>query len=390
MSKRRIYLDHASATPVDPKVMKAMLPYLSREFGNPSAIYKEGVASKKALEAARRDIARVLSARPAEIVFTNGATESLNLALRGAVAAWKSEHSAENPEIIVSSIEHEAVLGTARALSEGGAKIIYVKPDNNGIISARDVEKLISKRTALISVMYANNEIGTVQPIKEIGRAVRRFREASKGAYPLFHTDAVQAANYLPLHVGSLGVDLLTLGAGKIYGPKGTGLLYIRKGTTLMPMLSGGGQERGIRPGTENVASAVGFATALALADKLREKESKRLSKLRDAFIKNLLSLPGVVLNGDAVARLPNNVNVSISGVGESELFVLRLDAAGIACSTKSACNEGSDEASHVIISLGKSETEANSALRMTLGRSTTAADLNYAFKTIKNLINAS
>ncbi|MDP3957890.1 MAG: cysteine desulfurase family protein [bacterium] len=390
---RRVYLDHASATPVDPRVMRAMAPYFTKEFGNPSALYDEGVRAKKAVEKARKDIAVLLSARPEEIIFTNGATESLNLALRGAVAAWKKTHPGKTPELVVSSIEHEAVLGAARALGETGVKISYVKPDERGIVRAKDVAARLSKNTVLVSVMYANNEIGTIQPVKEIGRLIKLWKLAHSKDYrlktidyPLFHTDAVQAANYLPLHVGSLNADLLTLGAGKIYGPKGIGLLYAKRGVPLGPLLTGGGQEKGMRPGTEQVPSIVGLAAALLLAQKLKDKESKRLTALRDGFIKKLLSLPGVELNGDSKARLPNNVNIAVKGI-ENELFMLRLDARGIACSTKSACKEGSDEASHVILSLGKSRMTANESLRLTLGRGTTKKDLDDTFAAIKELL---
>lgn len=403
MPKKRIYLDHASATPVDPQVMRAMAPYFSKSFGNPSAIYEEGLAAKKAVEEARKNIARILNARAEEIIFTNGATESLNLALRGAVAAWRKTHPKKTPELVVSSIEHEAVLGTARALEKEGTKVVYVKPEANGVVDVRKIGKALRPNTVLVSLIYANNEIGTVQPVKEAGRLVRQYREKRASAYPLFHTDAVQAANYLPLHVGSISADLLTLGAGKIYGPKGIGLLYARRlparlratrrqarvgSAPLSPLLAGGGQERGIRPGTENVPLIVGLAAALSLADKLREKESKRLTVLRDGFIKKLLSLPGVELNGDPVKRLPNNVNISVKGI-ENELFMLRLDARGVACSTKSACKEGSDEASHVILSLGKSRKAADESLRLTLGRGTGEKDLEYAYLAIKELLDS-
>jgi len=385
-ARKRVYLDHASTTPIDKEVAKAMEPYLSKEFGNPSAIYKEGVAAKRAIEAARKEVADVLKCRAEEIVFTNGATESLNLALLGAVQSWKATHKG-TPEVIVSSIEHEAVLGAARALEQWRVKIIYIQPNHDGVVAVRDIEKHLNKNTVLVSVMYANNEIGTIQPIKEIGRAIRLWKMKKKNPlYPLFHTDACQAANYLSLDVNSLGVQLLTLNAGKIYGPKGIAVLYTKRGTPLSSLLYGGGQEKGLRPGTENVPLIVGMGRSLSKAALLLERERARLAALRDYFITKLLVLPGVALNGSANERLPNNVNVSIQGI-DNEFFVLQLDTAGIAASTKSACKAGSDEASHVILALGKSAREANESVRLTLGRSTTKKDIDYTLSAIKKLI---
>ncbi|MBX4215452.1 cysteine desulfurase [Candidatus Parcubacteria bacterium] len=383
---KRIYLDHASATPLDAGVGKAMEPYFAKEFGNPSAIYKEGLMAKRALEGARKGIANVLKCRAEEIYFTNGATESLNLAISGAVQAWKAKNKGV-PEVIVSAIEHEAVLGAVRALEQWGVKVIYVKPNKEGMISVRDVEKHFNKNTALVSVMYANNEIGTIQPIKEIGRAIKLWKLKQKSdVYPLFHTDACQAGNYLPLDVNSLGVQLLTLNAAKLYGPKGIAILYMKRNTPLAPLLHGGGQERGFRPGTENVPLIVGMAASLVKAQNLKDKESKRLILVRDYFIKGLLALGDIELNGSAKNRLPNNVNVRIEGI-DNEFFVIELDAAGVAASTKSACKEGSDEASHVILAIGKSAREANESVRLTLGRSTTKKEIDYTLHTIKKLL---
>ena len=391
--QKRIYLDHASATPVDPRVLKAMEPFWSRDFGNPSAIYKEGVLAKKAIENARKEIAGILKCRASEIIFTNGATESLNLAIRGATLAW-SKHKRKAPEIITSSIEHEGVLDACRSLEKYGMKVHYVKPEENGIVKASEIKKLLNENTVLVSIMYANNEIGTIQPIKEIGRVIKLWKLNQAKAYglkptiyPLFHTDAVQAANYLNLDVNSLGVQLLTLNSAKIYGPKGIAILYIKNGVELEPIIYGGGQEKGLRAGTENVPFIVGMAESLKIAESMKEKESKRLTLLREHFIKELLKIPGVELNGDKDLRLPNNVNISISGI-DNEFFVIQLDEAGIACSTRSACNTGSELGSHVIIALGKSEKKAKESLRFTLGRKTTKKDIDYTLKTITKYLN--
>ncbi|OGK16019.1 hypothetical protein A2774_01630 [Candidatus Roizmanbacteria bacterium RIFCSPHIGHO2_01_FULL_39_12c] len=389
---RRVYLDHASATPVGPRVKKAMEPFWSRDFGNPSAIYKEGVSAKKAIENARKDIAKILKCRANEIIFTNGATESLNFAIRGTILSW-DKHKRKHPEIITSAIEHEAVLGACRALEKYGMKVHYVMPDENGVVRVSEVKKLLNKNTVLVSIMYANNEIGTIQPIKEIGRAIKLFKLKTKNSklitnnYPLFHTDAVQATNYLNLDINSLGVQLLTLNSAKVYGPKGIGILYIKNGIELEPIIYGGGQEKGLRAGTENVPLIVGLAKSLNIAQRMKEKESKRLTVLRDYFTKKLLEIKGVELNGDKSNRLPNNVNISIDGI-DNEFFVIQLDDTGIACSTRSACNTDNEKGSHVIISLGKSEKKAKESLRFTLGRSTTKKEIDYTLKTIKKLLS--
>ncbi|MEK7558372.1 MAG: cysteine desulfurase family protein, partial [Patescibacteria group bacterium] len=305
MKNSRVYLDHASATPVDLRVLKAMEPFWSRDFGNPSAIYEEGVLAKKAVENARKEIAGILKSRASEIIFTNGATESLNLAIQGTIIAWRKLHKG-NPEIITSAIEHEAVLDTCRALQNWDVKVHYIKPEKNGIVKTSEIKKHINKNTVLASIMYANNEIGTIQPIKEIGRAIKLWKiEQKEKIYPLFHTDAVQAANYLNLDVNSLGVQLLTLNSAKIYGPKGMAILYVKNGTRLEPIIHGGGQEKELRAGTENVPLIVGMSESLKIAQGIKNKESKRLTALRDYFIKKLLEIDSVELNGDKYLRLP-------------------------------------------------------------------------------------
>ncbi|MEK7662508.1 MAG: cysteine desulfurase family protein [Patescibacteria group bacterium] len=388
-------MDNASATPVDKRVMAAMAPYFSRDFGNPSAIHKEGVSAKKVIENARKDIAGILKSGANEIVFTNGATESLNFAIRGAILA-RGKHKIKNPEIITSAIEHEAVLGACRSFEKYGVKVHYIKPEENGIIKTGEITKYLNKNTVLVSIMYANNEIGTIQPIKEIGRAVKLWKisqtknlKLKTDNYPLFHTDAVQASNYLNLDVNSLGVQLLTLNSAKIYGPKGIAVLYVKKGVELEPIIYGGGQERGLRAGTENVPLIAGLAKAFSIAQAMKDKESKRLIGLRDYFITELLSLsPHISLNGDARRRLPNNINIRIDGI-DNEFFVIQLDENGISASTQSACISASGQGSHVILSLGKTEKEAKESIRFSLGRSTTKKEIDYTLKTINNLLKA-
>lgn len=366
-----IYLDHAAATPLDPEVLEAMLPYLQTEFANPSSLYGAARVTRKAVEDARAAIANVLGAKPTEIVFTCGGTEGNNLAIQGVLgahpgAAW-----------VTTAIEHDAVLAMAEPLEAAShpATVVPVKPD--GLVRVPDIEAALNDQTVLVSVMLANNEIGTIQPLADIAKLVAGVRadRARRGiTLPLYlHTDAVQAANYLDLHIDRLGADLLTLNGSKIYGPKGTGALYVRHGVKLEPLLYGGGQERGRRSGTENVAGIVGLAKAFELAASRRGEESYRLQALRDQLMQGLLeALPDAIINGDPRRRLPNNLNLTLPGA-EGEALVLYLDNAGIQASTGSACSTGNLDPSHVLLALGRTTAEANSSLRLTLGRSTTS-----------------
>lgn len=366
-----IYLDHAAATPLDPEVLEAMLPYLQTEFANPSSLYGAARVTRKAVEDARAAIANVLGAKPTEIVFTSGGTEGNNLAIQGVLgahpgAAW-----------VTTAIEHDAVLAMAEPLEAAShpATVVPVKPD--GLVRVPDIEAALNDQTVLVSVMLANNEIGTIQPLADIAKLVAGVRadRARRGiTLPLYlHTDAVQAANYLDLHIDRLGADLLTLNGSKIYGPKGTGALYVRHGVKLEPLLYGGGQERGRRSGTENVAGIVGLAKAFELAASRRGEESRRLQALRDQLMQGLLeALPDAIINGDPRRRLPNNLNLTLPGA-EGEALVLYLDNAGIQASTGSACSTGNLDPSHVLLALGRTTAEANSSLRLTLGRSTTS-----------------
>ena len=377
----RIYLDHAATTYIDDAVKAAMEPYWQNKFGNASTIYKEGCDARSALNAARKNIASLIGANPDEIIFTNGGTESDNLAIFGIARQYKGGH------IITSKIEHHAVLNSCKVLEKENFKVTYLDVDKNGIIDLKELKKSLCKDTILISIMYANNEIGTIQPIKEIAKVIRDYKIKNKNKKIYFHTDAIQAAGYLDLNVERLGVDLMSVNASKIYGPKGIGFLYARRGIKLLPIIYGGGQEKGIRPGTENIPSIVGLDKAFEIAQKMREKESKRVVSLRDYLIKNILKIiPDSSLNGNQALRLPNNVNVTIKNV-EGESLILYLDARGIACSTGSACTSQDLEPSHVITALGKSREDAHCSIRFTLGRKTTKADMDYLLKVLPGIV---
>jgi len=379
---KRIYLDYASTTPVSKEVIKTMLPYFDQFFGNPSAIYEEGRLAKKAIETARKQIADLLSAKPEEIIFTNGGTESINLAIFGIANFYRFQFS--QPEIIISSIEHPAVLESAQKLEKLGFKIIKIEVNKKGMINLKQLENSLNKQTLLISIILANNEIGTIEPIKKIKKIVENFRFNNKTLFPIFHTDACQAGEYLDIKPKKLGVDLMSLNGGKIYGPKATGLLYKKEGIELEPIIFGGGQEKKYRSGTENVSGIVGLATALKLAQQEKEKESARLKKLRDYLINEVLqSIPKTFVNGDLKNRLPNNAHFTILDV-EGEALILKLDQCGIAVSTGSACHSKSLTPSHVLIAIGLPHEVIHGSLRVTLGRYTTKNDIDYF---LKNLI---
>lgn len=360
-----IYLDHAATTPVDPAVLEAMLPYFTELFGNPSSIYALGQESRSAIDKARLAIAQVLRCSPGEIVFTGGATESDGLALRG--VAWAARLKTPGnpmPHIVTTAIEHHAVQHSAQALEAQGFNVTYVLPNDQGIVQSMDVEDAIRPETCLISVMYANNETGAIQPIAEISAIAR------KRGIP-FHTDAVQAAGLLPLDVNALGVDLLSLSAHKFYGPKGVGLLYVRRGVEFSVQQEGGGQEQGRRGGTENVPGIVGMGVALQQADAWREAYTQHCGSLRSRLLEELLeAFPDLAINGplEPDLRLANNLNVSIPGV-QGETMLLGLDQLGIAASAGSACTTGNTEPSHVLVAMGLSDERCRTALRFTVGR---------------------
>jgi len=377
---KNIYLDYAATTPLDPLVAKAMEPYWNKYYGNPSSLYKLGQESKKAIDKAKLDIAKILNCQADEIIFTGGGTESINLAIKGSLDNKKSH-------IIISAIEHPAVIESVSALKAQGHKVSVVKVDKYGLVNLKDIENSILPNTKLISIIMANNEIGTIQNIQSIGTLVEKINRNRKEKI-YFHSDACQAAGYLDLNVKKLHVHLLSINGSKIYGPKGIGALYIKTGTKINALISGGGQEKNLRSGTENVPAIVGLATALKLANKSRTKETKRLTILRDKLIKDILkNIDNTELNGHPSKRLPNNVNVSIRGI-EGETLLLYLDRLGIQVSTGSACSSHNLEASHVIKALGKNDKIAKSSIRLSLGKYTTATDLSYTLKQLIKTAN--
>jgi cysteine desulfurase len=373
-----IYLDHAATTPLRPEVLSAMLPYLTDHFGNPSSIHAEGRRARQGLDEARETVGRILGAKPREVVFTSGGSEADNLALKG--AAWAA--SARGRHIVTSSIEHKAALNTCSVLERSGFTVTYLPVDRYGRVDPADVSAAITERTTVVSIMYANNEVGTLQPIAEIG-AICRERHV------IFHTDAVQAGGTLPLDVDALGVDLLSLGAHKLYGPKGVGALFVRQGTGLMPQIQGGAQERQRRAGTENVAGIVGFARALELAQgdpAARDAENARLAALRDRLIVELVAMDHVELSGHPSERLANNASFLVEGVEGGDL-VAGLDLEGVAASTGSACTTGSTEPSHVLLAMGIEPERAHGSLRLTAGRDTTASDVDRAVDAMRTVV---
>lgn len=379
--KKSIYLDHAAATPLDEGVFKTMMPFFTREFANPSSLYKIARDNKDVLTHARQMIADVLRCNAHEIIFTGSGTEANNLAILGAARKRGNGH------ILVSAIEHESIIKSAEKLEREGFRVTYLPVQKNGIVDVRDVERAIAKDTVLISVMAANNEIGTLQPVQKIGGIVKSInRTRALGHKVLLHTDACQAVGSVLTHVNTLGVDLLTLNGSKVYGPKGVGALYIRKGAQLEPVIYGGGQEKGLRSGTENVAAIVGLATAVKKANTKRDPESKRLAKLRDATMKRLEKIDGARATGDRVNRLPNNIHITVSGI-EGEEAVLYLDKYGIQASTGSACTTTSLSPSHVLTAIGMTASQAAGSLRFTMGRSTTKKDLEYLLKILPTVI---
>ena len=365
-----IYLDYAATTPADPKVVEAMLPYLSGPlaFGNASSIHRAGRAARAAMDAAREQVARLLNADFAEIYFTGSGTESDNLALIGTMQAAPPERD----HLVTTAIEHHAALHPAHFLQAQNYGVSIVAPDGDGLVSPEAITAAMTDHTALVSVMYANNEIGTVQPIAEVAKIARE-----RGAK--FHTDAVQAAAFLPLDVRALDCDLMTISAHKIYGPKGIGALYIKQGTKVSPLIHGGAQEREKRAGTENVAAIVGFGKAAELTMRRREMDAAQIEILRDRFLALLRDqIPGVKLNGHPTLRLPNNLNVSVEGA-EGATLLMNLDRFGVAASSGSACSSGSIEPSHVLKAIGLTDALASSGIRFSLGRYTTEAELTRA-----------
>ena len=376
MSTRSIYLDHAATTPVKPEVLEAMLPWFTENFGNPSTVYSIGRTSKKAIEEARETVARIIGAEPREIFFTGSGTEADNWAIKGAAYA----NMKKGKHIITTSIEHHAVLHTCQYLESEGFEVTYLPVDEYGLVSPEQVEAAIRPDTILISVMFANNEIGTIQPIAEIGKIARE-----KGI--CFHTDAVQAMGSIRVNVSDLNVDMLSMSAHKFYGPKGVGALYIRKGVKLTSFMHGGAQERGRRASTENVPGIVGLAKALELADKNMDEHNKKLIALRDRTIAEIEEkIPYVRLNGHREKRLPGNVNFSFEFI-EGESLLLMLDLKGIAASSGSACMSGSLDPSHVLLAIGLPHERAHGSLRLTFGDGNTDEDVDCLMEVLPGIV---
>ncbi|MFB0551579.1 MAG: cysteine desulfurase NifS [Nitrososphaeria archaeon] len=373
---RRVYMDHAATTPVDPLVVKAMLPYFSECFGNASSLHSLGRDAFEAVEAARQKVANLIGPEKKEIIFTSGGTESDNLAIKG--VAYKNRDKGNH--IITSSIEHPAVLETCRHMESEGFKVTYLPVDRLGMINLADLEKAITEKTILITIMHGNNEIGTIEPVEEIGKIARERKV-------YFHTDAVQTVGKIPIDVKSMNADLLSMSAHKIYGPKGVGALYVAKGVRCEPIIHGGGHERGMRSSTENVAGIVGLGESAELAKQRMATDMPYLTDLRDKLTKGVLeSIQESYLNGHPSKRLPNNANFRFTAI-EGESLIMGLDAKGIAGSTGSACSSKKLEASHVLLAIGLNEVEAHGSLRLTLGRENTDEDVEYVLNALQEVV---
>jgi len=389
-SMKRIYLDYASVTPIDPRVMCEYKKYSDIIYANPSSLYAEGVAAQKVLQASRKKVADSIHALPDEIVFTSGGTEANSLTLEGTMRAAR-RGGFTKPHLIISTIEHSSIMETTAMMEKNGVEVTRIPVDVHGVVSVEEIKKAIRPETFLVSIMYVNNEIGSIQPIRDIAKAIRQARKALQGdaiiesRYPLFHTDAAQAPAYLDISIEKLGVDLLTLDGAKIYGPRGIGCLYIKRNTPIEPIIYGGGQEKGIRSGTENIPSIVGFSKALELTEIGKEKESQRLEDLKNYFVEGLRKVrPDLILNSRLAQKesIPHILNVSIPGI-DNEFFLFQLDAHGIAISTKSSCLRDEDE-SYVINAIGGN---AKTSIRFSFGRWTTKSDIRSVLKIVKKVL---
>ena len=373
---KSIYMDHAATTYTKPEVLEEMIPYFTTYFGNPSSIYTLARETKKAIDVARDKIAKAINANENEIFFTGGGSEADNWVIKGIASAYKQKGN----HIITTTIEHHAVLHTCEYLAKNGYEITYLPVDEYGLINIKDLENAITDKTILVSVMFANNEIGTIEPIKEIGALCRSKKI-------LFHTDAVQAVGHIPVDVKEMNIDLLSIAAHKFYGPKGIGALYVKKGIKIDNLIHGGGQERNRRAGTENVAGIVGFGKALELATQNMEANNKKLVYLRDKLMNGLLEVPHTRLNGPrGEKRLPGNSNICFRFI-EGESILLMLDANGIAASSGSACTSGSLDPSHVLLAIGLEHEIAHGSLRLTLGDETTEEEVDFVLKTVPGII---
>jgi cysteine desulfurase len=382
-SSNFVYMDHAATTPVRREVLEAMLPFFSQSYGNPSGLYMLAQEARQAMDEAREKVAGVLGCRSSEVIFTSGGTESDNMAIKGAALALRETGN----HIITTTIEHHAVLHACHFLETLGFQVTYLPVDRFGQVSPNDVLQAMTDRTVVVSIMTANNELGTIQPIADISRLIKEHTHSSRRSI-VFHTDAVQAAGALNIDVKDLGVDMLSLSAHKFHGPKGVGILYVRRGTPFTSIQVGGGQERQRRAGTENVAGIAGAAVALALAENERMEVTAHCKALRDKLVTGILDqIPETHLNGHPEMRLPNNANFSFAHV-EGEPILLGLDMAGVAASSGSACTSGSLEPSHVLLALGIPADVAIGSLRLTIGRDTTEEEIDYVLTVLPNLVN--
>jgi len=374
---RRVYMDHTAGMPVDPRVAEAMMPYFNQQYGNPFSLHSWGNEARRAMEDARAKIVALIGAkRSEEIFFTSGGTESNNMAIKG--AAYRNKDKGNH--IVTTTIEHMSVMNPCKALMKEGFNVTYVPVDNYGVADVQSLEKALTDKTILVSVMYANGEIGTIEPIKEIGEIVHR-----KGA--LLHVDAVAAAGQMPINVENENIDLMTISSNDMYGPRGIGVLYVKTGTRIQPIVQGGGQERGLRSGTENIPAIVGMGKAAEIAKTEMKTEGERLKRLRDRLIHGLLeSIPSSFLNGHPTQRLPNNANVRFSYI-EGESLILSLDMLGVACSSGSACTSKTLEPSHVLLAIGLKHEEAHGSLLFTLGKQNTEEDVDYVVNVLPDIV---
>lgn len=375
-------MDYAAATPMDSSVAKKMHPYFSGLFANPSAVYYSGTRAREDAENSRKAIAKVMVAHPDEIIFTGGGTEANNLAIFGIADAYRKQ----GRHIVTTAIEHHSVLLPLKKLEALGYTVTYIPPQANGVIDVKQIVKALRPDTILVSIMYANNEIGTINPLAAIGKEILKWRQKNKTAYPIFHTDACQAAGILDISVNKLHTDLMSINGSKIYGPKGIGVLYKRRGLEITPQIIGGSQESGRRGGTENMPGIIGIAEALNLAQKNKDREFERLHKLTEYFWKKIKTIPDVKLNGPTDSRLPNNLNVCFADV-EGEALVLYLNEYGIECATGSACAAADAETSHVLKACGLSTADAESSLRFTIGKYTNKGDIDYVMKILPGVV---
>jgi len=386
--REKIYLDHAAATPLDPEVSAAMQSDADDSWYNPNALYQGAISVRNRIETSRINVAHLLKARSSEIYFTDGATEANNIALLGVISAWKKQNPEQKAHVITTLIEHPSVLETCRFLEERGTEATYLSVDKNGHIDIKELKKNLKENTVLVSIGYANGEIGSIQDIRGIAKTLRHARKQKETSYPYFHTDAVQAVNYLPMGVTQLGIDLMTINAAKIYGPKKSGVLYIKSGTEIDPIMFGGSQEFGLRPGTENPSLIFGMEKSLERALGMQESESLRLAELRTQFIAQIESeISNVHINAHTSEVLPNIVNISIPDISSEEI-VLRLDAVGIMASIKSACKSGEDGDSHVIVALRGENQENTGSIRFSMGRETKKSHIDRTVTELAKIVS--